>query len=89
MNRALGRDNPGLHMLPVNTDETSPNWEFDGDLKYPTLNPSILTGKDTPNICHSYLKVGVFQFLDDCTHELRGYYVDMPDLPQWFLDEGE
>ena len=78
----------GLHMLPVNTDKTSPSWEWDGNLEAPTLSPSILTGKNDPDFkCHSFLRAGVFEFLSDCTHSLAGQNVPMPDLPDWFVHE--
>lgn len=75
----------GLHMLPV-TGEGRPTWSFDGNLEAPTLSPSILTGKNSPNICHSFLKAGIFEFLGDCTHSLAGKHVPMPDLPDWAID---
>lgn len=77
----------GLHLLPVNTSEKTPSWDWNGSLDNPTLNPSILTGKDSPNICHSFLLDGVFEFLSDCTHELAGQKVELPDLPDWFVEE--
>jgi hypothetical protein len=74
----------GLHMLPVNSSETTqPSWEWDGNLEAPTLNPSILTGKGSEVICHSFLKAGVFEFLTECTHEFAGQSIPMPDLPEW------
>lgn len=79
----------GLHLLPVNTEVTSPAWTWDGDLEHPTLNPSILTGKGSPHICHSFLQNGVFEFLPDCTHELAGKKAELPDLPDWFVEEGK
>lgn len=30
--------------------------------------------------CHSYIKDGMIQFLDDCSHELRGKTVELPEL---------
>lgn len=84
---AEDRGGSGLHMLPVNTTEKSPSWDWDGNLDAPTLNPSILTGKDSPNICHSFLRVGRFEFLGDSTHSLAGKTVDLPDLPDWFTEE--
>lgn len=31
-------------------------------------------------ICHSYVTDGKIQYLNDCTHALRGQTVDLPDL---------
>lgn len=55
-------------------------WKFNGDLVKPTLSPSYLTGHDgfTKNRCHSFIKDGKIQFLDDCFHELRGQTIDLP-----------
>ncbi len=77
----------GLHMLPVNSDVKNPQWEWDGNLILPTLNPSILTGKGGPDCCHSFLRKGIFEFLGDCTHSLAGQKVELPDLPSWVINE--
>lgn len=78
--------NSGLHILPVNTEIKSPSWSWDGNLERPTLNPSILTGKNTPYICHSFLRDGIFIFLEDSTHSLAGKQVPIPDLPTWVYE---
>lgn len=77
----------GLHVLPVNSPQTKPSWDWDRNIEKPTLSPSILTGKGTENICHSFLRKGVFQFLNDSTHSLAGQFVEMPDLPDWITNE--
>lgn len=81
----------GLHMLPVNSTTKTPQWKWDGNLEAPTLSPSILT-KHGPvvdgaltGVCHSFLKAGVFQYLDDCTHPLKGQFVPMIPLEDWML----
>ncbi len=79
----------GLHMIPVNSSVKEPHWIWDGNLYLPTLSPSILTGKSSPDICHSFLRAGVFQFLRDCTHPLVGQNVEIPDLPDWVINEGD
>lgn len=33
-------------------------------------------------ICHSFVTDGQIQFLNDCTHELSGQTVPLPDLPE-------
>lgn len=80
-------DSTGLHMLPVNTTIKSPAWEWDGNLITPTLSPSILTGAGTSNICHSFLRAGIFEFLGDCTHQYANQHVPIPDLPDWVTRE--
>lgn len=77
----------GLHILPVNTTVKQPSWYWDGNLEEPTLDPSILTGKGSNKICHSFLRAGVFEFLGDCNHSLANQKVPMPDLPEWFIKE--
>jgi hypothetical protein len=84
---AKGHDGyAGLHMLPVNSPQTSPSWDWDGNLDAPTLSPSILTD-GAYGRCHSFLKGGVFEFLSDSTHPLAGQHVPMPDLPDWAAGE--
>ena len=63
-------------------------WTFDGNYDKPTFSPSMLANKNRLNkehpICHSFVKNGQWQFLDDCTHEKAGQTVDMippdPDM---------
>ncbi len=78
----------GLHMLPINSKVKNPSWIWDGNLIRPTLSPSILTGKDSPKICHSFLRDGIFEFLSDCAHSLAGQKVEMPELPHWVIEDG-
>lgn len=80
----------GLHMLPVNTTVKKPSWKWNQDLILVTLEPSILTSynyNNVPGVCHSFLRDGVFEFLADCTHELVGKKVPLPDLPDWVVNE--
>lgn len=76
----------GIHMVPVNTTEKSPSWDWNGDLERPTLSPSILT-RHHNGICHSFLKDGVFEYLNDCEHSFAGLFVPIPDLPEWFVED--
>lgn len=83
----------GLHMLPIrgagDTGER-PSWTWDGNLEAPTLDPSILTkyvAGDVTQICHSYLRGGVFEYLGDCTHPLASTHVPLPPLPAWAIAE--
>ena len=91
--KSCGDDHTGLHALPVNGTQQGatkrPFWQFDGNLEAPTLSPSILSrgGSDPNFVCHSFLRAGVFEFLSDCTHELKGQHVPIPSLPAWFVEE--
>lgn len=69
-----------------------PRWGWDGNAEQPTFTPSILVRYPAnPNageefkewrkerVCHSFVTGGRIQFLSDCTHELAGQTVDLPD----------
>ena len=63
---------------------SGPRWGYNGDANKPTFTPSILVqfhfGKDHKSVvCHSFVTDGRIQFLNDCTHELAGQTVDIPD----------
>lgn len=75
----------GLHWLPISGKK---KWTWNGDLTKVTLSPSILTTMKRDNKkfrCHSFLRSGVWQFLGDCTHELKNLEVPMVPLPDWAL----
>lgn len=75
------------------TEGPAPVWKWDGDEDRPTFSPSLVieTGPTDPSAwppghvpastrCHLFLRGGRLQFLSDCTHELAGQTVDLPDL---------
>lgn len=74
----------------IDTDPSKPKaWGFNGNMEKPTFTPSILVTYTTgagekEMICHSFIVDGVWQFLNDCTHELAGQNVPMVD---WRTDE--
>lgn len=66
-------------------------WGFNGSMEAPTLTPSILirykaSDQDDPaavamqSVCHSFVRDGRIEFLSDCTHELAGKTVDLPEI---------
>jgi hypothetical protein len=72
----------------VNT--SGPRWTYNGNPDAPTFSPSILVtydGRDAgedgapPDVCHSFVRDGMIQFLDDCTHELANQTVEIPEWP--------
>lgn len=83
-------DCPGCkmpHVVYVTTPDR-PSWTFNGDLDRPTFSPSVSVQWDqnvfgpqgpTRHICHSFVKEGKIQFLDDCTHSLAGQTVELPE----------
>lgn len=58
---------------------TKPRWEFNGDMDKPTFSPSLNVNMGDLGRCHSFVKNGFIQFLGDCTHELKGQTVKIPD----------
>lgn len=68
-------------------------WQWNGDADKPTLSPSVLatTGRrvdrsfvpepgDPPECCHSFVTDGRIQFLGDCTHQLAGQTLELPEI---------
>lgn len=75
----LSFDCPGCGMMhAVNVDNPErPKWSWNGDMINPTFSPSILVRwtfgeKRKPKRCHSFVRNGNIQFLNDCTHEHAG-----------------
>lgn len=79
----------GIHVLPVQYADGRPSWTWNGDLEKPTLEPSIMTrwGLDGKNVCHSFLRNGVFEYLGDCTHKYANQHVPIPPLPDWIVHD--
>lgn len=66
-----------------------PRWGYNNNPDVPTFTPSVLVtynGRDAgmdggpPAICHSFVTDGKIQFLGDCSHQLAGQTVDLPDF---------
>lgn len=69
--------------------EGRPMWGYNGDPDAPTFSPSVLVTYDgtdagqedaPPARCHSFVRDGRIQFLSDCTHELAGQTVELPNI---------
>ena len=63
-----------------------PLWSYNGNPDAPTFSPSIFVNRpgeyhveNVPS-CHSFVRDGRIQFLNDCTHALAGQTIDLPDL---------
>lgn len=85
-----------LHGVSINPGKNTKGagWDFTGTLESPTYSPSELTtwttGEEkTLHRCHTFIKEGMIQFLDDCTHALKGQTVPLPPLPDWFVEEDD
>lgn len=75
----------------VGADGTKPEgpvWEWNGrDDEHFGIEPSLLVGvPGSGNVCHSFIRDGWWEFLDDCTHELAGQTVPMIPLPDWLAE---
>lgn len=61
-----------------------PLWDLSGTIDNPTIHPSIkVTGADDKGdetICHSFVRNGRIEFLTDCTHDLKGQTVELPEV---------
>jgi hypothetical protein len=54
-------------------------WEWNGRMDKPTFSPSLLIlppGKR----CHSFVRDGQIQFLNDSAHALAGKTVELPEV---------
>lgn len=78
---------PGCKMMHViNTvDDSKPKWSFNNNRDKPTFSPSLLVRypwgpEQKQMVCHSFIRDGQWQFLTDCTHELKGKTIDMIDV---------
>jgi hypothetical protein len=75
-------DRVGIHVLPVEAAH-APRWTFDGNVEAPTFSPSVLaTGSfnGVETVCHHFVRAGRIEYLQDCTHALRGQTVDMVEF---------
>lgn len=70
------------HLIP-DYDGSRVRWTFNGDFERPTLSPSIKTEWTTSkrsHICHYFIRDGKIEFCGDCTHDLSGQTVPLPDV---------
>jgi len=45
----------------------------------PTVMPSIRVNLGQGGLCHSFITNGYIRFLNDCTHELAGETIEIPE----------
>ncbi len=67
-------------------------WGYNGDPEKPTFTHSVLVtspNRKTTHVCHSFVKDGQIQFLNDCTHSMAGQTVPLAPIPDWLIHEGE
>lgn len=68
-------------------------WTFDSNAEAPTMTPSMnirigpfpeTEGSHRAgsfHVCHYFLTAGRILYLGDCTHEMKGQTIDLPDFP--------
>lgn len=67
----------------INTQANTPKWGWNRSEESPTFTPSILVTCDLPTgetRCHSFVNDGKIKYLDDCTHDMKGTEVELPDV---------
>jgi len=83
-----------LHGITIRPDvaDNGAGWTFSGTLEKPTYAPSQLTtyeygpqGDRKRQVCHTFIREGMIQYLGDCTHDMRGKTVPLPPLPDWMV----
>lgn len=70
-----------IHVVYVTTPDR-PRWTFNGDFDRPTFLPSVHVSwehGEEKHVCHSFINNGLIQYLDDCTHSLKGQTVEIPE----------
>ena len=75
------------HKVVVDNKGQGPQWGWNGSLDSPTFTPSILVSwtygpEKIKNQCHSFVTDGKIRFLNDCTHNLKGQIVDLPETKE-------
>jgi hypothetical protein len=70
------------HFISDNeTDGHKLSWTFNKNYESPTISPSILFyHPDGSYRCHSFITDGKIQYLSDCTHELKGQTIELPEI---------
>lgn len=81
----------GLHCVRIRDqgpNPSRPSWNWDGNREKPTYEPSQLTTYGMLDIrCHTFIRQGQIQYLDDCTHDLRGKMISMVPVPDWVVED--
>jgi hypothetical protein len=66
------------HVLRTEAPEGHrPIWTWNGSMEAPTFSPSLLVAPGTAHQCHSFIRDGVWEYLDDCHHSMKGQKVPM------------
>ncbi len=73
----------------VQTGHYAPGWKGpDCWCTYNAAHPDNPSGYECRR-CHTHIKGGIVQFLPDCTHNLAGQNLPLPDLPLALTDAAD
>lgn len=70
---------PSILVRTVRGKLTEAEWE-EYDAEYARIGLAVLEGR-FGFTCHSFVRAGQIQFLDDCSHALKGQTVPIPTWP--------
>lgn len=80
------------HTIPVKP-RAGHGWGWNESADKPTFTPSVGVNLpsnshhvSTADVCHSFVRDGQIEFLNDCTHALAGQTVPIPDWPADYHD---
>ena len=85
-----------MHYIAVETPlSNGAKWSFNGDIDKPTFSPSVkiqipVDKEDEKNDilyhfverCHYFIKEGNIEYCNDCTHDLKGQTIPLPEWPE-------
>lgn len=69
--------NDCAHM--IRTEGPEPRWTWNGSIDAPTFSPSLLCRYGPDQVCHSFIRDGKIEYLDDCFHHLKGQTIEIPE----------
>lgn len=77
------------HYFPKKVKPEIPGWTWNGDMDKPTFTPSMVVRvgpfPDSSKyagqirVCHSVVSDGKITYLHDCSHNMKGQTVEIPD----------
>lgn len=87
---------PGCNSGHTVTYGGGETWQWDGNTERPTLSPSVLANGTRGNSteewnrahprCHTFVRDGRIEYLNDCEHDLAGQTIDMVPIPDRYRD---
>ena len=74
----------GIQAIPVNTKAVWPAWEWDENIKAPSITEEIKVSMGV-DVCRATLTKGVFKYHTDSTHRYSGYLGYAQPFPDWYV----